>query len=63
MIALHPQYITDTVGTQLVILPKSEFDSIIEELEDLEDIRLYDLSKMDKEPAIPMQDAIKMIED
>ena len=42
---LHPQYITDTAGKKLVILSAKEFDAIIEELEDLEDIRLYDEAK------------------
>ncbi len=45
MISVHPQYITDTAGTKLVILPEKEFDLIMEELEDLEDIRLYDDAK------------------
>lgn len=47
MVSLHPQYITDTAGEQLVVLPVAEFNSIIEELEDLEDIRLYDKAKQD----------------
>ena len=43
MIALHPQYIKDTNGDKsLVILPAKEFDSLMEELEDIEDVRLYD---------------------
>jgi PHD/YefM family antitoxin component YafN of YafNO toxin-antitoxin module len=46
MIAVHPQYINDAKGQKsLVILPVKEFDSIIEELEDLEDIKLYDQAK------------------
>ena len=42
---LHPQYIIDTAGKQLVILPANEFDYILEELEELEDVRLYDEAK------------------
>ena len=45
MIAIHPQYITDTAGEKLVILSQHEFDNLMEELEDLEDIRLYDEAK------------------
>lgn len=45
MIALHPQFITDTAGKKLVVLPLIEYDSMIEELEELEDIRLYDKAK------------------
>ena len=48
MITLHPQYIKDTTGTNtFVILPADEFETIIEELEDLEDVRLYDEAKKD----------------
>jgi hypothetical protein len=45
MIAIHPQYIKDSVGKNLVVLPQVEFDSLIEELEDLEDVKLYDEAK------------------
>ena len=42
---LHPQYITDTAGKKMVVLSAKEFDSLIEELEDIEDVRLYDQAK------------------
>jgi len=46
MIAVHPQYIKDANGQKtLVILPVKEFETIIEELEELEDIKLYDEAK------------------
>ena len=46
MISVHPQYIKDANGHKsLVILPVKEFDTIIEELEGLEDIKLYDQAK------------------
>ncbi len=46
MRTLHPQYIKDANGEKsLVILPVREFDIIMEELEDLEDIKLYDEAK------------------
>lgn len=45
MTALHPQYITDTAGKKLVVLPLIEYDSMIEELEELDDIRLFDKAK------------------
>jgi len=48
MITIHPQYIKDANGQKsLVILPVKEFDTIIEELEKLEDIKLYDEAKKD----------------
>jgi len=63
MLIVHPQYITDTAGKSLVILPQNEFDDLMEELEELEDIRLYDEAKKnDTGERIPMEDAFKMIE-
>jgi len=63
MLTLHPQYITDTAGKSLVILPQNEFDNLMEELDELEDIRLYDEAKKnDTGERIPMDEAFKMIE-
>ena len=46
MLTLHPQYIKDSNGNKsMVILPAQEFDTIMEELEELEDIKLYDEAK------------------
>ena len=46
MLTLHPQFIKDDEGNNsLVVLPVSEFESIMEELDDLEDVRLYDEAK------------------
>ncbi len=43
MISVHPQYIKDANGKKsLVVLPAKEFDIIMEELEELEDVKLYD---------------------
>jgi PHD/YefM family antitoxin component YafN of YafNO toxin-antitoxin module len=60
---VHPQYITDTAGKKMVILPAKEFDTLMEELEELEDIKLYDEAKKnDTGERIPMVEAFKMIE-
>ena len=64
MLTVHPQYIKDTNGYKsLVILPAKEFDTLMEELEDIEDIKLYDEAKKnDTGERIPMEKAFKMIE-
>jgi PHD/YefM family antitoxin component YafN of YafNO toxin-antitoxin module len=64
MIAIHPQYITDTHGNKsLVILPAKEFNTLMDELEDMEDVRLYDEAKKnDTGERIPMEEVFKMIE-
>lgn len=64
MTVLHPQFIKDTAGQNLVILPQSEFDDLLLELEDLEDVKDYKIAKSkDDGERIPMIDAFRMIED
>jgi len=61
MIEVHPQYIKDTNGNKsLVILPVREFDAIMEELEDMEDVRLYhEAKKTDTGERILFSDYLK----
>lgn len=48
----------------MVILPANEFDSLMEELEEIEDIKLFDEAlKNDMGERIPMEEAFKMIEE
>jgi PHD/YefM family antitoxin component YafN of YafNO toxin-antitoxin module len=62
MIAINPQYIKDTAGKDLVILPAKEFNRIMEELEDLEDVRLYDQAKKRKQVFVDAETAFKQID-
>ena len=58
-----PQYIIDNKGKKLsVVLPIKDYVKMMEELEELEDIRLYDEAMADKEPSIPIDKAFKLIE-
>ncbi len=61
MLTIHPQYIKDANGKKsLVILPAKEFDTIMEELEELEDIKLYDeATKNDTGERISFSDYLK----
>ena len=46
MIDIHPQYITDHAGNKIsVVLPIKDFKALMEELEEMEDIKLYDEAK------------------
>lgn len=64
MLTVNPQYITDDAGKKLsVVLSIAEFNSLMEELDELDDIRLYDDAKKRNEPSIPIEDAFKMIEE
>jgi len=48
MNTIYPQFINDIHGQRaMVVLPVKDFDMIMEELEELDDIRLYDEAKKD----------------
>lgn len=58
-----PQYITDNKGNKLsVVLPMKDYKKIMKELEELEDIRLYDEALTSKESSLPIDKAFKLIE-
>ena len=60
---MKTQFVTDERGNKLaVILPIKEYNKMVEDLEELEDIKLYDQAKKSNEPSIPIDDAFKMIE-
>ena len=63
MIMLQEQYLTDREGKRVgVVLDLEQFQQIIEELEELEDIRAYDAAMASGDEAIPFYQAIAEIE-
>lgn len=63
MLTVHPQYITDNSGKKIsVVLPIKDFKAIMEELEELEDIKRYDEAKKSNETSTPIDEAFKLIE-
>jgi hypothetical protein len=64
MLTINPQFITDINGVKLsVVLPIKDYEAIMEELDELEDIKLYDEALKCTEPSIPIDEAFKMIEE
>ncbi|EMO87252.1 hypothetical protein [Leptospira noguchii] len=60
MKAIHPQFITDDKGKKLsVVLSIKEFKTLLEDSEELEDIRIYDEVKAKKEKSIPLNEYLK----
>jgi len=56
MIALHPQFVIDEHGARLaVVLPASEYEQLLEELEMAEDIAAYDRAKAEGGTPIPWE--------
>lgn len=63
MLTVHPQFITDKAGNKIsVVLSVKEYEALMEELEELEDIRLYDEAKATDEPSIPIDEAFKLLD-
>jgi hypothetical protein len=59
------QFLTDKKGNKTaVLLPIKKYDKLIEQLEDLEDVRLYDEAKKNDDGyRISLDDAFKIIEE
>ena len=53
--SIHPQYITDENGNRVsVILPIQQWQQVLDELEELDDIRLYDEVKARNESTLSL---------
>ncbi len=64
MLTYNPKFITDKKGKRIsVILPIEEYERILEELDEQEDIRLYnEAKKEDDGERISLDEAFKLIE-
>jgi len=59
MLAIHPEYVVDEKQhRKAVILPLSDWDRVVEQLEELDDIRAYDNAKADSQDAVPFAQAV-----
>ena len=58
---MDTQFVTDFNGNKIaVILSLKDYSKILDDLEELEDIRLYDKAKASNEDSIPIDKAFKM---
>jgi len=63
MSPFNERYVVDGKGERVgVLLDMSEYQRILEELEELESIRAYNAAKTSKEEAIPFAQAVNEIE-
>lgn len=62
---METQFLTDEKGNRTaVVLPIKKYNKLIEKLEDLEDIRLYDEAKREDDGyRVSIDEAFKIIED
>ena len=62
--AMNTQFITDDKGKKLaVILPIKEYNKMIDELEEREDVKRYDAAKKGKQDFMVAEEAFKEIEE
>lgn len=63
MTGFHAEYLVDSEGNRkAVVVPISEWERILDALEELDDIRAYDDAKRDSSEAIPFEQAVSEIE-
>lgn len=63
MLKLHPQFLIDSNEKRTaVVVPIEEWQSLMDELEDRDDLRAYEAAKAEGGEAIPFDQAVKEIE-
>ena len=61
---LHERYIVDEDGNrQAVVVPWTEWQQVLEALEDLDDIRAYDEAKSYPSDPIPLEQIVRELQD
>ncbi len=63
MLKINPQYVVDQKQRRKsVLLSLAEWERILEELEELDDIRAYDAAKKAPQESVPFEQAVREIE-
>jgi PHD/YefM family antitoxin component YafN of YafNO toxin-antitoxin module len=62
MVTVHPEYVIDEKQhRKAVLLPVSDWERILEELEELDDIRAFDEAKSKEQETVPFEQAVREI--
>ena len=62
MVSLHPEYVVDeNRRTKAVLLPFPEWEKVMAELEELDDIRAFDAAKSSEGKSVPFDQAVREI--
>ena len=63
MVTVHPEYVVDEQQhRKAVLLPVAEWDHIVSEVEELDDIRDYDAAKAASPEKLPFERAVREIQ-
>ena len=61
--ALRQQFIEDNQGQRIaVLMPIDQYNKMLEQLEEIDDIKAYDAAKAKDDEIIPFDQAVKEIE-
>ncbi|MBR90999.1 MAG: hypothetical protein CMO66_07020 [Verrucomicrobiales bacterium] len=64
MVTMHPEYVLDEQqNRKAVVLPLAEWEQVVRELEELDDLRAYDAAKEQAGEAIPFEQAVREIQE
>ena len=64
MVTIHPEYVVDKdKHPKAVLLPIAEWEQVMDELEELDDIRAYDKAKTSPQESIPLDQAVREIQE
>ena len=64
MVNVHPQYVFDeNQQPHAVLLPVAEWERVVEELEELDDMRAYDEAKADPGDIVAFEQAVREIQE
>ena len=64
MITIHPKYVIDENDQKsAVLLPVAEWERVVEDLEELDDIRTYDAVKSVPQDSVPFEQAVREIQE
>ena len=62
MITVHEQFVVDADGhKRSVVLPIEEWEKVVSELEELEDIRAYDEAKQSASSSVPFDQVVQKV--
>ncbi|MBI2907414.1 MAG: hypothetical protein HYX92_07165 [Chloroflexi bacterium] len=62
MLTIHPEYLVDeNQRRKAVVLSLAEWQQVVEELEELDDIRAYDKAKSGPQESVPFEQAVREI--
>jgi len=63
MIEIHPEYLVDDQNQKkAVLLPFSEWEQLMDELDELDDIRAYDKAKKNPSEVIAFEDCVRELQ-